>query len=180
MTQDAIRYNCVARALHWSIGLLIIVNLALGLLHDPLEHLMWIIPIHQSIGLLVLALSLFRLFWRFSHKVPPLPAAMPGWEKAGSHITHGALYILMLLVPLAGWVMSSASKWPIGFFFLFTVPKFAVTKEDAIAHLAHDAHGVMGLLFIPLLLLHIGAALRHHFILKDDVLLRMTGRPLNR
>lgn len=178
MTTDAVRYNAVARALHWSIGLLIIANIALALLGEPFEHVLWIFPLHKSIGILVLGLSVLRLLWRLTYTAPPLPAAMPGWEKLAARLVIAAFYAMIILVPLSGWVMSSAGKWPISFFGLFEVTKFAVTKDDPIAHLAHEAHEILGLLFIPLVAVHIAAALRHHIILKDNVLLRMTGRPL--
>jgi cytochrome b561 len=175
---DAVRYNAVARALHWSIGLLIIANIALALLGEPLEHVMWIYPLHKAIGMLVLALSVLRLLWRLTYKAPPLPGNMAAWEVLAARLVIAAFYAMIILVPLSGWVMSSAGKWPISFFGLFEVPKFAITKDDPVAHLAHEAHEVLGLLFIPLVAVHVAAALRHHIMLKDNVLLRMTGKPM--
>lgn len=178
MTDAVVRYNAVARALHWSIGTLIIANIALALLHEPFEHVTWMMPVHKSIGLLVLGLSVFRLFWRLTHRVPAMPGTMAGWEKSAAHALHWAFYAMIILVPLSGWVMSSAGEWPISFFFLFEIPRFAVSKDDPIAGIAHEMHEVLGLLFIPLLFVHVGAAVRHHIVLRDNVLLRMTGRPL--
>ena len=153
------RYTAVARTLHWVIALLIVTNLLLGFTRDALPD-GW-------------AVTLVRIGWRLAHPAPPLPAAMPGWEKGVAHATHVIFYALMLILPLSGWIMSSAGSRPINWFFLFDVPKFAVAKTDGIVGLSHQAHESLPWAWVALLLLHIGAALRHHFVLKDDVLRRM-------
>lgn len=173
MSEVARHYDRVARTLHWTIGTLIIANILLGLLHDPLGELFPAMPIHKSIGFLVLALSLVRLGWRIGHPVPPLPAAMPRWEKLSATALHGFFYVLMIAMPLTGWVFSSAGKYPIGFFGLFEIPKLAVDRSMPIVGASHEAHEILGIGWGVLLLVHIGAALRHHFILKDGVLTRM-------
>ncbi|TZG26341.1 cytochrome b [Sphingomonas montanisoli] len=170
---DSVRYNGTARLLHWTIAVLIIVNLILGIGHDPLGEILPAMPIHKSIGLTVLALSLFRLVWRLTHTPPPLPVSVAGWEKGAAHAMHWLLYALMILLPLSGWIMSSAGTRPLQWFWLFDVPKFDVAKGDAIVGLSGGGHGLMGYAMIALLIGHIGAALRHHFLLKDDVLRRM-------
>lgn len=174
MTQDTAHYNRVARLLHWTIGLLIITAIVIGIFHEALEpSLGSLMGLHKSIGLTVLVLSLFRLAWRLTHPVPPLPAGLPQWERLAARWTHRLFYVLMIVMPLTGWIMSSAGPYPLNWFGVFDVPKFPVTREDPIAGLSHDAHVVLGLGFAALALLHIGAALRHHFVLKDNVLVRM-------
>ena len=173
MTTDAQRYNAVARALHWSIGLLIIANIALALLGEPFEHVLWIFPVHKAIGILVLGLSVARLLWRFTYTAPPLPAAMPDWQKLAARLVMVAFYGMIILVPLSGWVMSSAGKWPISFFGLFDVMKFDVTRGTPLWEAAHEGHELMAFGMIALLVIHVVAALRHHHVLKDDVLTRM-------
>lgn len=167
------RYDAVARGLHWAMAVLIIANLLSGFLNDALEGIVRVIPLHKSIGLTVLALSLFRLAWRFVGARPPLPAAMPPWERAAAQMTHAAFYALMIALPLSGWIFSSAGKYPLDWFGLFPVPKFAVTKADAIYTVMHDGHEAMGVIAAVLIALHVGAALRHHFVLRDTVLRRM-------
>ena len=98
---------------------------------------------------------------------------MATWERAFASFTHAILYALMILIPLSGWVMASASRWPISFFGLFDVPKFNVIKESTLWEITHEGHELMAFAMIALLLLHIGAALRHHFVLKDGMLARM-------
>lgn len=166
-------YTRVARWLHWTIGILIIGNLVGGLAHDIAPQL--IMPLHKSTGLLILALSLVRLGWRFTHPAPPYPAAMPGWEKALATFTHWTFYAMMILIPLSGWIMASAGDRPLDFYGLFPVMKFDVVKESTLWELSHEGHELLAFAMIGLLLLHIGAALRHHIVLKDGVLARMLG-----
>ena len=173
MTEALLHYNRVARVLHWTIGLLIIVNLALGVFHESLPRDIPVIPVHKSIGFVVLLLALVRLAWRLSHPAPPLPVAMPGWERFSAHALHWIFYALMIVLPMTGWIFSSAGKYPLQFFWLFDIPKLAVEKGSALAEGTHNAHVVLGYAWIALLVLHVGAALRHQFILKDGVMARM-------
>ena len=167
------RYTAVARALHWAIALLILLNLVSGFAHEALPKDWAVMPVHKSIGLTVLALTLARIGWRFTHPAPPLPAAMPLWERGAAHMTHALFYAFMLILPLSGWIMTSPWPRPLNWFFLFDVPKFGVGKEDAIVGLSRGAHELLPWVWVALILLHVGAALRHHFVLKDDVLRRM-------
>ena len=167
------RYTSVARALHWIIAILILANLFFGFAHEALPKDWAVMPVHKSIGLTVLALTIVRIIWRLTHRAPPLPAAMPGWEKGAAHATHFVFYAFMLILPLSGWIMSSAGPRPLNWFFLFDVPKFAVAKGDAIVGLSRETHELLPWLWAALIILHVGAALRHHFMLKDDVLRRM-------
>lgn len=166
-------YTRVARWLHWIIGLLIIGNLAGGLLGDFAPAL--IFPIHKSTGLLILALSLVRLGWRLTHRPPAYPASMAAWERTVGSVTHWIFYALMILIPLSGWIMASAGDRPLDFYGLFPVMKFAVEKGSTLAEVSSEGHELLAFAMIGLLLLHIGAALRHHLMLKDGVLRRMLG-----
>lgn len=169
------KYSLVARTLHWIMAILIPFNLWLGIGHDALPKDWQVMPIHKSVGLTVLALAVARLIWRLMHRPTPLPGDLPVWERLVAKITHYIFYAFMLLVPLSGWIMTSAGDRPLNWFFLFDVPKFAVSKGDAIVGISGEAHEILGYLWVALLVLHVGAALRHHFILKDDVLRRMLG-----
>lgn len=172
-SQDVQAYHRVARWLHWSIALLIIANILIGLVHDALDKTVPLIPAHKAIGMTVLALTLLRILWRITHRAPPLPSAMPGWEKGAAHGLHALFYALMLVLPLSGWVMASANTYPLRWFGLFAIPKLAVAKGQPLVELSRAAHGPLGFVFGALIVLHVGAALRHHFILKDGVLRRM-------
>lgn len=167
------RYTSGAIAFHWTIGLLIIANLAIGLLHDSL--LKGTIPLHKSIGILVLALSIARLGWRLAHPAPPLPADVPGWQRAAAKISHWGFYVFMIMLPLSGWIFSSAAEQrrPLTFFTLFDVPYLPVAQSKSIGDPWHQGHVLAGYALIALLVLHVAAALKHHFVDRDSVLARM-------
>ncbi len=172
------RYNKVAVLLHWTIALLIIGMIVVGLTMGgyPIKYKFLAYNLHKSFGITILALSLFRLFWRFTHTPPALPA-MPTWEKLAAHASHLGFYVLMIGMPLSGWMMVSAdAKFPTVFFSLFEVPQFPLPAAyDTRA--AHDQlewlHYWLAMGTLGLLALHVGAALKHHFINHDAVLRRM-------
>jgi cytochrome b561 len=167
------RYTRVAIALHWTIALLIIVNLAIGLFHETLFR--GGIPLHKSIGMLVLLLSIVRLIWRLTHRPPPLPASVKRWEKGLAHGVHWLLYALMILIPLSGWVFTSASpkRHPLEFFGLFPLPMFPIAQDKGVSHVVAERHEQLAWAMIALLVLHIGAALKHRFLDRDRTLDRM-------
>ncbi len=171
MTQEV--YSRVARWLHWGMALLIIVQLSAGLLRDLNVDL--ILPLHKANGISLLALALVRILWRMTHPAPALPAVMATWERATARFTHSVLYAMMVLIPMSGWVMASAARSPISYFGLFDVPKFNVIKESTLWEISHEAHELLAYALIALLVLHIAAALRHHFVLKDGMMARMLG-----
>ncbi len=171
MTESVVNYHRVSRWLHWGIGLLIVVNLVVGIGHDALPK-SWMLG-HISIGLTVLALSLVRLVWRLTHTVPPLPGDISRAEGLAARGLQWLFYGLMIAVPLSGWIMTSAGKWPIMWFGLIEVPKWAVVKGTPLFEAAHEGHEIMGYAWAALLVVHIVAALRHHFVLKNDILTRM-------
>ncbi len=182
------RYNAVAMILHWLIALAIITLLAVGKYmvdlpnDDPDKFVLY--QLHKSTGLTVLALTLVRIFWRLSHTVPPLPPTMQAWQRWAAMATHHVFYFMMLAIPLTGWSVasSSSSGIPTMWFGLFEVPHLPLLQDATNRKELHEqavaAHEILGNLTILLLLLHIGAALKHHFWDRDDILSRML--PLSR
>ncbi len=167
------RYSTVAIWFHWTIAVLVILNIAVGLLHDPIPALGAFMGAHKAIGMTVLVLTLGRIIWRITHPAPPLPAEVPAAHKGLAHATHFAFYALLLAMPLTGWMMVSGTETrrPFNWFGLFDLPYLPVSK--AAGGFGHSAHGVLGWLMLALVVLHIAAALRHHLILRDAVLVRM-------
>lgn len=167
------RYSRVAIALHWTIALLVIVNLIVGIGHDYVPALRAWMPGHKAIGVTVLGLTAARIAWRLTHRPPSLPLAMPAWEKGAAHATHWVLYALLIAMPLSGWLMVSgpAGRRPLTWFGLFDIPYLSASKATAGA--AHSAHGLLGWVMVALIVLHVAAALRHHLILRDTILTRM-------
>lgn len=177
------RYGTVAMTLHWLIALAIIGMLIVGkYMHeledaDPAKFELY--QLHKSTGITILALSVLRLLWRLVNKVPPLPATMPAWQRFGAHASHFLLYFLMVAIPLSGWAMVSAS--PLGiptiWFGLFQVPHLPGLQGFEDQHDAEEAfeeiHEWLGNVMILLAVVHVVAALKHHFWDRDNVLTRM-------
>jgi len=129
-------------------------------------------PAHKAIGITVLVLTLGRIGWRLGHRPPPLPPATPGWERLAAHAVHRLFYLLLMVLPLSGWAMvSGIRRNPLDWFGLFPIPYLPI--PPSLAHLGHDAHGLIGFAMLGLVALHVAAALRHHFVLRDGVLSRM-------
>lgn len=176
-------YTKTAVTLHWLIGIAIIGLLVVGLTMEdaPDAFKPTIYMVHKSLGLSVLVLSFVRLFWRLAHPAPALPDTMKKWEVIVSKLTHTAFYILMIGLPLSGWALVSAAPapydFPINWFGLFEWPKITILTEienkKEVAHSFGEVHEVLANVTIALLVLHIGAALKHHFVLKDGILARM-------
>ena len=131
---------------------------------------------HKSFGITVLLLSVFRLVWRLTHKPPALPEGMKGWEVIAAKITHVGFYALMIGVPLLGWAMVSASTLPIQneLFYLIPLPDMpGVSASKEAAERLKSFHEIGAKLILLLFVLHVGGALKHHFIAKDGTLARM-------
>lgn len=176
-------YTKVAIFLHWLIGLSIIGMLVMGLLLEdiPDDYKFMAYQLHKSFGLSILVLSFVRLFWRLGHKAPPLPAHMSKLEVIAAQLTHTALYIMMIGLPLSGWALVSSAPPPYDFptrwFGLFEWPHLPVLSEienkKEVSHSFGEVHETLAWITITLLGLHIGGALKHHFVDKDNVLTRM-------
>lgn len=181
--RTADRYGRVAMLLHWTIAAAIIGLLAAGTLMvrlEPGSSLQFTLyQAHKSLGITVLALGVVRLIWRLTHRPPPLPATLRPWEALLARLTHGGFYVLMLAMPISGWLMISASAWnfPTVIFGAFTLPHLPVpgTPEErkAIEDALKDVHEILAFGMVGLLVLHVAGALKHQFILRDDTLWRM-------
>lgn len=175
-------YSGLAIALHWITALLILGNLAGGFVaHELLEPAAGAYPekglldLHKSVGLTILFASLMRLFIRLVAGVPALPRHMTTTERTLARIAHGSFYALMLAIPLAGWIMVSASPTasPLSWFGLFSWPLLPTPVSLKLSEAAAEAHELLALAMLALLALHVAGALKHHFLDLDDVLVRM-------
>lgn len=177
------RYGIVAMVLHWLIAVAIITLLVVGkYMHglpntDPNKFVLY--QLHKSSGLTVLMLSFARIVWRLVNVVPPQPAAMPMWQRWAAGLSHLAFYVLIVAIPLSGWAVASTSSSgvPTLWFGLFEVPSLPGLPEGEARGDAHElfeeVHELLGNLMILLLIVHVGAALKHHFWDRDTVLRRM-------
>lgn len=167
------RYNSVARTLHWMIGVAILFNLFTGIFGEAFEGVWQSMPAHKATGILIMLLSFVRLGWRTQWKTPDYPVDFNPRLRVFAAATHGLFYILMIVLPVTGWIFSSAGKWPLSIYGLFEWPKLGLTKADPIVGISHEAHEILGYTFAALVVMHVSAALYHHFALRDPTLRRM-------
>jgi cytochrome b561 len=171
-------WGTVARVFHWILGLTIIGMLAYGwwMNHIPARpDRLFYRSIHADIGYVVLLLMALRLIWRAINPQPALPAGTPRVERVLAHLNHGALYVVTIVVALLGWAHSGAHKPNYASWFgYFNVPQFT-SENKANADFFEDWHIYMAYALIALVALHIAAALYHHFVKRDGVLVRMVA-----
>ncbi|MBS3928407.1 MAG: cytochrome b [Sphingomonadales bacterium] len=171
------RYSRGAVVLHWLIALLIILNLIGAFVAEdlPKADKAMVMGYHKATGITILVLTLARIVWRLMHKAPPMVETLKAWEAALARVTHAGFYFLMLAVPLTGWAMSSAfSKGgPVSMFGLFDVPALPVGTDKPTADMFYELHEIFAFVMIGLFVLHLGAALKHHFVDKDGTMRRM-------
>lgn len=165
-----------ARAFHWVLAVLIIGMVAYGYWMNhfaPRTDRFFHRSIHADIGYIVLVLTVLRLIWRLFNPAPLLPAGTPRFERAIAHLNHGLLYVLTLIVVFLGWAHSGAHKPDYASFFgLFRVPQFTSENREA-AGIYEERHILMAYALLALVVVHVLAALYHHFIRRDTVLTRM-------
>lgn len=192
--QSFARYTIVAVILHWTMAVLLTMQIFGGwTMTDeatPRAQAFQMFQLHKSFGFTILALSFVRLAWRIMNPPPPAPTDMPGWQKVVAELTHFGFYVLMIGIPLSGWIMISTAPYTVTtlWFGLFEIPKVAALAGlDAAAkkiwnEAAGSAHSALVWGTIGLWALHVGAALKHHIIDRDDVLTRMIPflKPLKR
>lgn len=169
------RYTGVAITLHWLTALLILGSFVVGTYMVDLDLSPWKLKVyswHKWIGVTIFLLVALRLAWRVTHRPPVLPAAMPAWQRHAAAITHAMLYLLMLAVPISGWVMSSAGGFPVVYLGVFQLPDL-VAKDKALFELMKSVHFALNKTLLALVVLHVAAAVKHHYVDRDDVLARM-------
>ena len=175
MTSAFIRYTSTAMALHWLAALLVIVTFPLGLYAHSLAlspFKLQLLSYHKWIGVTIFLLTVLRLTWRMGHIPPPLPETIPPWQQRAAHGLHFLLYLLLLAIPVSGWMMSSAKGVPVVYFGLVQLPDL-VGKNKELGDMLQEIHEALNFGMLALVGMHIAAALKHHFIDRDATLLRM-------
>lgn len=182
VSAKASRYSKVAITLHWVMALMIIGLLAFGILmtNENVPNRFVLYQWHKSFGITILFLTVLRLIWRLMHNPPALPpsitSSMKSWEIMASKLVHVGFYVLMIAMPLLGWAMVSASKLPIPTVLYGVLPwpdMPGIARDEQMANLFKRLHDIGGKMMILLLLLHIGGAMKHHFVHRDGLLSRM-------
>jgi cytochrome b561 len=170
------RYTPTAQALHWITAALIFVALplawvAVNMPRDAASRGL-LLTLHKSVGLTVLTLVAVRLLWRARHPAPPLAGGLARWEKAAAFASHWLLYLIIIVMPVSGYLLSAGSGRPVSYFGLFSIP--GLPKNEAIDHVATWVHVAVGQWAVyALVLLHVAATAWHVAVRRDGVLLRM-------
>jgi cytochrome b561 len=171
---DLIRYSNPSKFFHWIIALLVILMLSLSFYLDDVakQYQVQAYMIHKSFGLTILALMLIRILWIVKRGKPPLPATVPLWQQRLARLIQYSLYILLIIMPLSGLILSVAAGRSPSFFGLFTVT-LPIPASDITAGIFGQVHLIVAWILILLISLHILGALKHYFIDRDEVLQAM-------
>ena len=169
------RWGHFSQFLHWLIVVLLVTQVTLASIADDLPlgmKKLAMLARHKSVGITILGLAVIRLSWRWMNPTPPLPANLKPYERFLAHVTHAGLYVILFAMPLSGWAMSSARGFPVSWFGFIQLPDF-VPKNKALYDALLEMHETLAWALYVIVALHVLAALKHHFMLKDTVLKRM-------
>ena len=173
-------FSNIARFFHWLIAGLIISQYVLAKLsenaqaNDRILEQLALLANHKSIGMTILALAVLRLLYRLTYPPLKIPASMPLWQHHASNASHFLLYLFLFAMPLSGWLMSSAKAYSVSWFNLFTLPD-VIAPSESLATTLHSIHHLLAEALFVVTVIHVAAALKHHFIDKDKVLTSMAG-----
>lgn len=169
------RFGAVAKAFHWLTFALLLGSFGIGLsmVGLPLSpNKLQVYSWHKWVGVTVFLVTLVRLGWRLADPPPTLPATMPDWQRLGARISHGALYAVLIAMPISGWTMSSAKGLQTVYLGLVPLPDL-VAPDRALGETLVLVHNGFAVVLALLIALHVATALHHHFAARDDVLRRM-------
>jgi cytochrome b561 len=168
------KYHIIQRIIHWVMALLIISLLFIGfIMHDLQNETRYLVyNLHKSLGILVLIFLVFRIVARIKLKVPAMSKKFKKWEVNISKFMHYFFYILMLLMPLSGWIMSNAKGYGVKLFGM-KMP-FIVAKNKIIGDVAHEMHEVIAWILVFMIVIHVLAVIKHYVIDKENILTRMS------
>ncbi len=172
------RYTSTAISLHWMMAILLFSLFMAGVYMHELPLSPWKLQIyswHKWAGITAFLLVLARLSWRYTHRPPPLPRTLSKPAELAAHAGHTLLYLLMICIPLTGWLMSSAKGFQTVYFGVLPIPDL-LAKNKELGNLLREVHEAQNFVLLAVVIGHAGAALKHHLIDKDDVLTRMLPR----
>ena len=177
------RYSRTAALLHWAIAGLVLANIMVGLRMTGLKGMAQFsqYQLHKSLGITIFVLTLVRIGWRITHRPPPIGNVLTAFERVASRGVHTAFYIVLVALPLSGWMLVSASRYNIPTLLFGTVPwphiapihAAAAASRVRMEAVAGTTHEVLAWSMIALAALHISAALKHQFFDRDGTLARM-------
>jgi cytochrome b561 len=170
MIEDRQRFTALQRLLHWLMAICILAMLfiGVGMVSTVMPKYLTLVSIHKPLGIAILILAVFRLVVRLRYGAPSLPADLPEPMKLAAALSHYALYILMIGMPLIGWAMLSAAAYPVVLFKGVNLPPI-LPQSDRLHTLLWSAHVYLAFVFFALILLHVAAALFHALVRRDGV-----------
>lgn len=167
-------YGSVSKFFHWILFLLVVFMIVLGFFmgdaSKPLKLTLY--TIHKSTGMTILILMVMRILWRWSNPIPDLPPSVPLWQQLSARLTHGFLYLLLFIMPLSGWMLSTAASKPVNFWWLGTINFPWLPKSKALAEVFESIHEICVWILIVFITLHILAALKHYCFDKQKSIVR--------
>ncbi|MFE3653208.1 cytochrome b [Streptomyces sp. NPDC059152] len=171
------RYTITARVLHWTMALLVLAMLFIGVfMVTSVSDFHLLVTLHEPLGFAILALVLVRIGWRLTHTPPPLPTGIPRLERLAAMYSERLIYLLLLLQPLFGWALVSASGQPVVLFGSWNLPAIAPMNITLFAVLLR-AHEVTAYVLYALFLAHLAGILWNTLVIRNRILHRMTFRP---
>ena len=169
------QWGSVSKILHWVVVLLILMMAWIGLRMGDMPNgpdKIASYALHKSAGITILVLVLLRIGWRLHAGAPDAVPGAPRWQERIASLTHLALYALLLAMPLSGWILNSASGFPLQWFGLVNLPAIA-GKDNDLHELAEGIHEWLFWAMVTLVVLHAAAAFYHHLFVRDATLTRM-------
>lgn len=164
-----LQFTAFSRILHWTMAVLVLAMLFIGIgMVASLSDYHWLVSIHRPLGVLILILVAIRLVNRLLNPAPPLPQGMPAWQRFAAYASHVVLYTLMVALPLVGWGMLSAARYPIVLYGSLELPPI-LPHDAALYAVLRTAHTVLALLLFATFIAHFAAALMHALIYRDGV-----------
>lgn len=174
-TRERRSYGAIAKAFHWIMFLGVAGMFPLGYVMADMRlspQKLQIISWHKSFGIVLLLLVLLRLGWRVASPPPALPDAIPWRERTAARSVHALLYVCLFALPISGWFMSSAAGLPIVVFKAWQLPD-PIGADEGVRLALFATHKIIGFCLLALLAVHVAAALFHHYLRRDDILMRM-------
>lgn len=169
MDQNYIGYGKVAKFLHWTMAILILLNYFLGLTLEKSS----LYNFHKQTGLTILLLAIIRIIWRIIDQYPAPIKSLSMMERSGAKLGHLSLYLFMLSVPLSGILMVNAHGYELSFWGVYTLPTFIEMQSKSGGHVFAEIHEILANSMMAIIGIHLLAALKHHLVDKNEVLLRM-------
>lgn len=168
-------YGTVHKSLHWIMAIMMIGLLAIGFYMSDLPSSpdkFELYGLHKSTGIIFFFLVILRFMWRIMNPVPELPDTVKGIHRLASHLSLWTLYGAMVLMPVLGYLMSSAGGHPVDIYGIIKIPSL-VEKNKELASFAREGHEILAYIWLALIGTHVSASLYHHYALKNDILKRM-------